>query len=707
MSDVKLKRRNFWDYFFSQNRMPLFFFTGMIFAWVLFIFYSMIQGDAYYKILFFGCGDDTFMDFYNSCRDAAQGMNCYIERKVIYPPMANLFYQFCNRFLTNRYLHTSIFERMTFAEDPSNLMIFFIYTALSCGAIALIYDKVLKGSSRHKAFTILFLFMNYPFVYLIERGNILVLAYVGMLLFVFFYDYDCKFVREFACLCLAFAAAIKMYPAVLGLLLVIDKRYKQAIRTAIYGVLMFVLPFGAYHWMEGFNYWVTNIKNFSGVHAFSPNFAGVTSARNAIYVLKYMITGNYGFKGAVDIVISGILFVLCVAALFILKEKHQKFIAMFLLMDLLPGAGGAYTFVFLIIPLIYLMNEAKVRILDYLYFFLILSTFVPYPLPLKFRIKYLSVNNGMLGMVVLAFLALIIVDIAITIYKSDWAKKFKKNNKNGKNNKNNKASARVASAIIAICIAGSIAGFTDSRVVLADEVPASATVVIDEVTYTIRQTPEGEIPAGFAPSSIVYNDAAIPVLTKDVGLGGRWGKIVLVDLDDGSGFKFYRFNTALESLEPYVYVEHEGLLFIAVPAKVVTFTKDMDFYEIAVEVVNGEEFDIAVYNYTSAANAEDTGDDHSVADDKLICLVDPYGNVGLYSYDLVDGQVANIVLFRNLDFYPTPYPASIGNHTLAKKLNVSAEIITLVCVVVVFVPLFVGVMAYLYVNYRKGEKKQH
>ena len=41
----------------------------------------------------------------------------------------------------------------------------------------------------------------------------------------------------------ALAAGLKLYPAIFGLLLLFDKKYKEAIRLVVYGILAVVIPF--------------------------------------------------------------------------------------------------------------------------------------------------------------------------------------------------------------------------------------------------------------------------------------------------------------------------------------------------------------------------------------------------------------------------------------------------------------------------------
>lgn len=86
---------------------------------------------------------------------------------------------------------------------------------------------------------------NYGMLYAYERGNIVIYSFICSMMFVFFQNSKNKYMREIALMSLAFAAGLKIYPAFLGCLLY-NKEYKRAIRTVIYGIIMFIVPFFAF-----------------------------------------------------------------------------------------------------------------------------------------------------------------------------------------------------------------------------------------------------------------------------------------------------------------------------------------------------------------------------------------------------------------------------------------------------------------------------
>ena len=79
--------------------------------------------------------------------------------------------------------------------------------------------------------------VSYPVMFCLERGNILILSVVFAMFFIFFKDSDNKFIKELSYISLAMSAGIKIYPAVFGLTLIIEKKYKEALRLLFYGFI--------------------------------------------------------------------------------------------------------------------------------------------------------------------------------------------------------------------------------------------------------------------------------------------------------------------------------------------------------------------------------------------------------------------------------------------------------------------------------------
>ncbi len=186
-------------------------------------------------------GTDLFMDFFNSIRDASRGAGAYTDRYVMYPPMANLLLWLASRLFPQEYLDTPGKYAGTWHYYPGAILAFLCLFAGVFLAFALVLLREPYTRKKRRALTVAVLF-SLPFVFLYERGNTVFLALIFLVIFVQNYDSESKVAREAGLLSLAFAASLKLYPAIFGAVLLTDKRYKEAGRCVIYGILLLVLP---------------------------------------------------------------------------------------------------------------------------------------------------------------------------------------------------------------------------------------------------------------------------------------------------------------------------------------------------------------------------------------------------------------------------------------------------------------------------------
>ena len=70
--------------------------------------------------------------------------------------------------------------------------------------------------------------------------------------------------REAALVLIAVAANFKLYPAAFGVLYLLEKRWREAVRLIVYGVVLFVVPFA---WFGGWDGFLHFMDNQSQIHA--------------------------------------------------------------------------------------------------------------------------------------------------------------------------------------------------------------------------------------------------------------------------------------------------------------------------------------------------------------------------------------------------------------------------------------------------------
>lgn len=227
---------------FIKRRDPAEYFMAlMILSLTVFVIRVLIAGpDAFVGVFFKDCGD-LFLDFFNSLRDVAQGIGVYTERHVIYPPLANLILALIARVIPGAYLNTPGEEKFTWREYPSAilaLLFFFVFTFL---VLALLLNRD-KLQVKRKGLFVFLVLVSFPFLTLLERGNVVVICLITLLVYMQCYDSENKAVRELGLIMLATATALKIYPAIFGLILLCDKRFKDAVRAAVYALLLLIIP---------------------------------------------------------------------------------------------------------------------------------------------------------------------------------------------------------------------------------------------------------------------------------------------------------------------------------------------------------------------------------------------------------------------------------------------------------------------------------
>lgn len=414
---------SFIDYCFSENRTQLLFIVTILVSVIAFLLVCCIRGDAYYTYYFYANEEvaDTFMDFFNSIRDASQGIECYTQRGVIYPPLANLFFLFCSRFTYTEGNNTIFVHRLEILDSPVCFIIYLVTCVVFVSILVAALTRYSFKGKELKFATVILSIINAPFLFLFERGNIVLAAYVFTLIFVLFYDHKQKHVRVLACVALVLAAGIKLYPAVFGILLLTDKRYKDAIKTAIAGVLIIVVPFVSFGYEEGMIAWVKNIARFSSAKGAAASFVDLNSFKGLIYIGQTVLHAPFDISGLLNIALTVIPVLLGLGAAFILPKKWQKLIALAVAMFNIPGCSGHYSVVFLLIPMFVMMCEEKLDKRDYIYFALMLPIFAFYITPIYINDTTVSVNrllsSGFISLVFIGLMIRTVIEIVKIVKK--------------------------------------------------------------------------------------------------------------------------------------------------------------------------------------------------------------------------------------------------------------------------------------------------
>lgn len=311
------------------------------------IFIAENKGVIYnYLIGYFG--GDIYADFFNHIDYCKNLENVYYQAPfACFPPLAYVaFYYPLSLILPEDAV-------IRFAPWQNTSEIFIIYTAsiiICCLIIFWFIRYFLKkfGMGAISWVGILILISNCFFFGAIERGNSVIIVLALLMEAMWLRDRDSKVAREVALILIAVAAGFKAYPALFGLLYLVEKRWKEAVRLIVYGVLFFFVPFAFCGGWEGFLQFVRVISQVQ-----NDSYMSYTSITSTIALLAEK-TGIGLFAWKHTATIATVLFLLINAASLCSKKLSawEKAMIVCSMVVLGPAWSGTYTCIYFAVPMI-------------------------------------------------------------------------------------------------------------------------------------------------------------------------------------------------------------------------------------------------------------------------------------------------------------------------------------------------------------------
>lgn len=353
---------------------------------------------------------DAFMDFFNSIQ---YGRSPYVN-KVIYPPLINVIYGIFGRLIPKSIMNAGTVAVRASIPGVLAFGVFCVLTAI----VSVVAIAGIKGyTKKEKWFLGLGLCFTLPAVFCLERGNSVWLCVAFTMIFVNWYDSPKKLKRAAAILSLAIAASIKIYPAAFGLLLIRHKKWKEALKAIIAGVLVMFVPFVFFtKENRSVTLWISNIincnKEFQNI--------GLGLKLNLSNTMQFFEElWGVGLSGFTTVLTIAILVFDCVMVAFNRKLDEWKAIALLsLLMILIPGFSWTYTMLFIIIPLVIFLGKDNNYKKDYIYLVLFILCLALFPPCEQFQ-AFNRINEGIkyrLGWTTLVeSLSLLLLQIGITV----------------------------------------------------------------------------------------------------------------------------------------------------------------------------------------------------------------------------------------------------------------------------------------------------
>ncbi len=356
---------------------PFNIFVAFVFAgFAGYLFYAVRYGAIITDWLMMENTDLSFCDFKMHVQFVADPANLYTRATFAagcFPPLSYIMYYFFYRLLYRGghmpYVYGDI-------EWYSYLYLeIVIYSII---VVMLLYFVISYWGVDKKKNLILFvaLMMSVPFFAgAVSVANSTMLIMILMMFALKMRESESKAVREAALVIIAVCAGFKIYPAVFGLLYLLEKRYKEAIRLTVYGMVLFFVPFAFFGGVEGFMLWLGNVSMTMGMNSY-----GRIQCIKGLFVTADQFFG-IGMPEVIIGVAPAVFLVLMIVLACITKSRYRRLFFLCAIMLFFPTNAYRYTLCYLSMPLILYFSEKHEKETDpFMYIEIVLYSLV-YAIP--------------------------------------------------------------------------------------------------------------------------------------------------------------------------------------------------------------------------------------------------------------------------------------------------------------------------------------
>ena len=294
------------------------------------------------------------MDFMNHVKYCVEPSETYFTSKhACFPPLAYMMYYFFSRLIP----YDSITMYNAAETGTYAYLLYFLYTLLLFVLLIAIMNVYLE--KYNSTFRILFQFqliLSYPFVAgVLERGNSSLVVLILLVTALRLRQSKDWRKKEIALFLIAIAAGFKIYPAVFGLLYLSEKRFKEAFRLTIYGLVSFFLPFVFFGGIRGMRQFLVNQLIIQSTESFP------FSVPSMLLRLPWLETNHILYR-----LVYCILLVVMIILVIKARDYYVKIGLLVAIITLFPKWSGNYTMVYYLLPLlVYLSDEPKYTALSF------------------------------------------------------------------------------------------------------------------------------------------------------------------------------------------------------------------------------------------------------------------------------------------------------------------------------------------------------
>lgn len=338
------------------------FIVVMLVLFGAFAFFFVLDPGGNQALVFFHKTEDFFADYFNVAKISVDrnpyffGLDDPAPQEHGYPPLCYLIFYFLSRFAD--YGNLTAFQA---GYSPMGLTTAFLFVGASA---ALLFGLLREGYRKKGAvgfLLVLAIALSSVSLFSLERGNIILLTAALFVFFIVGYRSENKVIAELALIALAVATALKGYPALIGLLLLFDKKYIAALRCALYALALIVLPF----------------LFFTGGFANIPLWLNDISANSKAYGLQkpaygFGVFAYFGFSDGTSVkailnVVDKIVCVVALVASCFQKVRWKQIMLVMLVIVCAQTNSGEYLGLYVLFGIVLFFDEAKHGSYDWVY----------------------------------------------------------------------------------------------------------------------------------------------------------------------------------------------------------------------------------------------------------------------------------------------------------------------------------------------------
>lgn len=357
------------------------FVVSLFFLWVLFFAGLIRDYSGNQTNVFFRNGSNYLADYINVAKYSANRDPYFDTTNGIhehgYLPLAYVLFWILSK-LSN-FKDVGAFEAGYASLSLAEINLFFIFMTVG---FFIVLRYTMKSYELIDDLLIMSLFASGIFMFSYERGNIIFLSAICVSIYLNYYESENRIKKHIAFVALAVAAGLKGFPAILGILLLYKKRWKDAIWLMLYGLLACLGPFALL--VNGFKnipQWIINASLCNKVYKY------ISFQRFGYLAFLSSMPERYlGYRDLIDIILRIILCVFCVIMIIVncdQVKQWKKNLALVLILILFPVNSGFYCGLYMFPIIIMFFKEKEYDRYDFVYVYLFILLCNPFQIIFK------------------------------------------------------------------------------------------------------------------------------------------------------------------------------------------------------------------------------------------------------------------------------------------------------------------------------------